>query len=156
LRQAPLPSHFPSVEHIAGVRSLQTVCGSAPPAATLVHVPSEPATAQLLQAPVQVVAQQTPSAQWALTQSPSAVQDCPFTFCPQLPSFCPLAIVQACPGAQSLVEVHSSLHAPFAQAKLPQEKAFGCKQVPSPSHVRAEVPEVGPRQVASPQGVLAG
>lgn len=101
LRQAPAPSHLPSVEHIAAVRSLQTPCGSAPPAAIEVQDPSAPATAQLRQAPVQVVAQQTPSAQWAFTQSASAVHDWPSTFFPQVPTVLPVGIVQLCPGAQS-------------------------------------------------------
>jgi hypothetical protein len=156
LRQAPLPSHLPSVAHIAAVMSLHMPCGSAPPAAVLVQVPSEPAIPQLLHGPVQVVAQQKLSAQWPFTQSASAVQDCPSTFLPQVPVFCPLGIVQACPGAQSAAVVHDSVQAPLAQAKLPQEKAFGGWQVPSPSHVRAELPEVGPRQAAAPHGVLAG
>jgi hypothetical protein len=84
------------------------------------------------------------------------VQDCPFTFCPQVPTVWPLGIVQAWPGAQSAVAVHDSLQAPLAQAKLPHEKALGFWQVPSPSQVRAEVPEVGPTQAAAPHGVLAG
>jgi hypothetical protein len=102
------------------------------------------------------VAQQTPSAQWLFTQSLSAVHDCPSTFLPHVPVFCPLAMVQVCPGAQSLMVVHDSLQAPFAQAKLPQESGFGGWQVPSPSHVRAESPELGPMQAAAAQGVLAG
>ena len=62
-RQAPAPSHFPSVEHIAGVKSAQVPRGSAAPLATRVHFPCEvPDSAQLRQAPVHAVLQQTPSA----------------------------------------------------------------------------------------------
>jgi hypothetical protein len=134
-RQAPAPSHLPSVAHIAAVVSLQTPCGSAPPAAIDVQVPSEPGTAQLRQAPVQVVSQQTPSAQCALTQSASAVQDWPFTFCPQVPTVAPVGIVQLCPGAHSVWLEQDSVQAPFAQAKFPQLKVLAARQVPRPSQV---------------------
>jgi hypothetical protein len=84
--QAPAPSHLPFVEHAVALRSVQTPWGSAAPAATRVHVPSFPATAQLRQAPSQVVAQQTPSRQWPFTQSAFALQDCPSTFLPHVPT----------------------------------------------------------------------
>jgi hypothetical protein len=147
---------LPSVEHIAAVRSLQTPCGSAPPAAIEVQVPSEPGTAQLRQAPVQVVAQQTPSAQCALTQSASAAQVCPLTFCPQVPTEAPVGIVQLCPGAQSDWLEQYSVQAPFAQAKSPQVKVLAVRQVPRPSQVWVDVPEVASIQTAAPHAVLAG
>jgi hypothetical protein len=144
------------VAHIAAVRSLQTPCGSAPPAAIEVHVPSEPETAQLRQAPVQVVSQQSPSAQCALTQSASAVHVCPFTFCPQVPAEAPVGIVQLCPGAQSVWLEQYSVQAPFAQAKFPQLKVLAARQVPRPSQVWVDLPEVASTQTAGPQAVLAG
>lgn len=119
-RQAPAPSHLPSVPHVAAVVSVQTPCGSAPPAAIDVQVPSEPGIAQLRQAPVQVVPQQTPSAQWAFTQSASAVQVWPSTFFPHVPIVPPVGTVQLCPGAQSAWLEQYSVQAPFAQAKFPQ------------------------------------
>ena len=142
--------------HIAAVRSLQTPCGSVPPTAIEVHVPSEPGTAQLRQAPVQVVSQQTPSAQCALTQSASAVQDCPFTFCPQVPTVAPVGIVQLWPGAQSAWLEQDSVQAPFAQAKFPQPKVLAARQVPRPSQVWVDLPELASTQTAGPQAVLAG
>jgi hypothetical protein len=145
-----------SVEHIAAVRSLQTARGSAPPAAIRVQVPSAPATAQLRQAPAQAVAQQTPSTQFPSTQSAAAVQDCPSTFWPQVPIVCPTGMVQACPAAQSAAVVQDSLQAPLWQAKFPHLKLCGGRQVPRPSQVRAEFPEVASTHAAGPHGLLAG
>jgi hypothetical protein len=147
---------LPSVEHIAAVRSLQTACGSAPPAAIDVHVPSEPGTAQLRQAPVQVVAQQTPSAQCPFTQSASAVHVWPSTFLPQVPTLLPVGMVHVCPGAQSAWLEQYSVQAPVVQAKLPQLNVLAARQVPSPSQVRVDFPEVGSTQTACPQAVLTG
>jgi hypothetical protein len=151
-----MPSHLPSVPHIAAVRSLQTACGSAPPAAIGVQAPSEPGIAQLRQAPVQVVAQQTPSAQCPLMQSASAVQDWPGTLGPQDPTELPVGIVHACPGAQSAWVEQLSVQAPRAQAKLPQLKVLAGRQVPRPSQVCVDLPEVASTQVAAPQAVLTG
>jgi hypothetical protein len=155
-RQAPAPSHLPSVEHIAAVKSLQTPCGSAPPAAIDVQVPSEPGTAQLRQAPVQVVAQQTPSAQCPFTQSASAVQVWPSTFLPQVPTVPPVATVQVCPGAQSAWLEQYSVQAPPVHAKFPQLNVLAVRQVPSPSQVRVDLPDVASTQTACPQAVLTG
>jgi len=105
---------------------------------------------------VQVVSQQTPSAQCALTQSVSAVQVCPFTFCPQLPTVAPVGMVQLCPGAQSAWLEQDSVQAPLAQAKFPQLKVLAIGQVPRPSQVCVELPDVASTQTAGPQAVLAG
>jgi len=110
---------------MAAVRSLHVPRGSAPPAAVSVHVPSAPATAQLRQAPLHVVLQQTPSTQWPLTQSVSAAHDWPSTFWPQVPCFWPVGIVQACPAAQSAFELHVSLQAPFTHPKVPHVNGLG-------------------------------
>jgi hypothetical protein len=155
-RQAPAPSHLPSVAHIAAVVSLQTPCGSAPPAAIDVQVPSEPGTAQLRQAPVQVVAQQTPSAQCPFTQSASAAQVWPSTFFPQVPSVAPAGIVQLCPGAQSAWLEQYSVQTPPVQAKFPQPNVLAVRQVPRPSQVCVDFPEVASTQTAGPQAVLTG
>jgi hypothetical protein len=135
---------------------MQTPCGSAPPAAIDVQVPSEPGTAQLRQAPVQVVAQQTPSAQCPFTQSVSVVQVWPSTFCPQVPTVPPAGIVQLCPGAQSAWVEQYSVQAPLAQAKFPQLNVFAVRQVPRPSQVCVDLPEVRSTQTAGPQAVLTG
>jgi hypothetical protein len=60
-------------------------CGSVPPAALGVQVPSRDASAQLRQAPWQASAQQTPSTQKLLAHWLAAVQACPFDLGPQLP-----------------------------------------------------------------------
>ena len=120
------------------------------------QVPSEPEIAQLRQAPVQVVAQQTPSAQCALTQSASAVQDWPGTFRPQVPTVLPVGMVQVCPGAQSAWLEQDSVQAPRAQAKFPQLKVLAARQVPRPSQVCVDLPEVPSTQTAAPQAVLTG
>ena len=120
------------------------------------QVPSEPGTAQLRQAPVQVVAQQTPSAQCAFTQSASAVQVWPSTFFPHVPTVLPVGIVQLCPGAQSAWVEQYSVQAPFAQAKFPQLKVLAVTHVPRPSQVWVDLPEVASVQVAGPQAVLTG
>jgi hypothetical protein len=121
-----------------------------------VQVPSEPGTAQLRQAPVQVVAQQTPSAQWPFTQSASAVQVWPSTFLPQVPTVPPVATVQVCPGAQSAWLEQYSLQAPPVHAKFPQLNVLAVRQVPSPSQVRVDLPDVASTQTACPQAVLTG
>jgi hypothetical protein len=51
------------VLHIAAVLSLHTMRGSAFPAATATHWPGDDGKAQLRQAPVHELAQQTPSTQ---------------------------------------------------------------------------------------------
>jgi hypothetical protein len=163
-RQAPAPSHLPSVEHIAAVRSLQVPLGSAPPAAMDVQVPSEPETAQLRQAPVQVVAQQIPLAlppplpptQCPFTQSASAAQVWPSTFFPQVPTVPPVGTVQVWPGAQSAWLEQYSVQAPPVHAKFPQVNVLAVRQVPSPSQVRVDLPDVASTQTPWPQAVLTG
>lgn len=84
-RQAPAPSQVPSFPHVAGAAAAQPLLGSAAPAGTLVHVPCEPTTAQLLQPSVQALLQQKPSTQLPLVHSLAAVQAAPFPLVPQLP-----------------------------------------------------------------------
>jgi hypothetical protein len=71
-RQDPFPSQaFPSASQVPE---------SCTPAGTGWHSPSCPESAQLWQAPVHAVAQQTPSTQMPLTQSPEAEQPLPVSF----------------------------------------------------------------------------
>jgi hypothetical protein len=65
---------LPSVPHDEGVWSVHVWRGSLEPAATGVQRPSADGSAQLRQAPWQASAQQTPSTQKLLAQSPGAVQ----------------------------------------------------------------------------------
>jgi hypothetical protein len=62
---------------------VQTWAGSGDPVGTLVQVPSEPASAHDLQAPLQVVAQQIPCAQIADAHSVPPEHEAPFGFFPQ-------------------------------------------------------------------------
>jgi hypothetical protein len=109
-RQTPVPSHLPSVPHVAAVASLHVSRGSAAPLAAIVHLPTEPASAQLRHAPAQAVLQQTPSMQFPFWHSVLLAHFCPSSFGPQLP----IATTQAMPSAQSAFVVHLELHAPFA------------------------------------------
>ena len=107
--QPPAPSHFPFVEHMAGVMSMQTPRGSALPAGIDVHLPGDEASEQLRQAPVQAVSQQTPSTQWVERHSVLAPQGAPVGLGPQRP------FTQAWPESQSMSERQTLLHAPSAQ-----------------------------------------
>ena len=102
-----MPSQAPLVEQAAACRSTQTPRGSATPAPTLVHVPTEPARAHETQAPVQAVSQQTPSTQWPKAHwlGSAGLQASPFIF---LAKQLPPRPLQYVPAAQSA----SVLHAP--------------------------------------------
>jgi hypothetical protein len=68
----------------------------------------------------------------------------------------PVGIVQLCPGAQSAWLAQYSVQAPLAQAKFPQLKVLAVRQVPRPSQVCVDLPEMASTQTAWPQAVLAG
>ena len=70
------------------------------------QVPWFLAIAHDMQVPVQVVAQQTPWAQWVDMQSASAEQLAPGGFSPQLP------LLQVLPAEQSASAVQTVLHEP--------------------------------------------
>lgn len=136
--------------------SVQVRRGSAAPAATIVHRPRVPASAQLLHPPVQSVLQQMPGpvgvsfTQWAFWHSEFAVHGWPSSLGPQVP------FMQAMPSLQSALVVHFELHAPFTHLKDPHSKVSGGWQVPRPSHELAVLTEVALAQVAAAQGVPAG
>jgi hypothetical protein len=62
-RQAPAPLQVPSLPQVFMAVMGHIPLGSGVPAATLVQVPTDPVTVQLLQLPVQASLQQTPSTQ---------------------------------------------------------------------------------------------
>src|SRR6185437_5296327 len=101
------------------------------PPGLFLHMPGDEASAQLRQAPVQALSQQTPSTQNPERHSPAAAQVWPFSLGPQLP------FTQARPVSQSAFVVQRELHAPLTQAKGVQGWTPGGRQVPSPSHVPA-------------------
>jgi hypothetical protein len=77
LRQAPAPSHRPSLPQLETGSASQSLCGSVPAAAD-VHCPSLPTPAQVWQVPLHAVWQQTPSTQKPLMQAALLVQAVPF------------------------------------------------------------------------------
>jgi hypothetical protein len=79
LRQAPAPSHIPSLPQLVAPSSAHSLAGSVP-AGTGEQVPTLPAMLQASQAPMQALSQQTPSAQIPLEHSPGAVQSAPIDF----------------------------------------------------------------------------
>ena len=106
--QAPAPSQKPFVPQVAAVWSLQVVCGSAPPAATLVQVPAVAGDAlHDLQTPVQSLVQHTPWLQnrpaW---HSVTLEQVRPAPFRPHDP------FEQLAGDWQSASVVHAAEHAP--------------------------------------------
>jgi hypothetical protein len=153
LRQAPAPSHFPSVPQLAAVMSTQMLCGSAEPAVVSVHRPVE----QVRQAPVQTVLQHTPgppatsATQCRFWQSSLAAQGCPSTFGPQLP-----LASHAMPSAQSALVVQRELQVPFAHRYFSQLLDSDGSHAPRPLQLLALFIDVAPEQVDAPQGVDAG
>jgi hypothetical protein len=85
LRQAPAPSHLPSVPQDSGPWSAHVPWGSAAPGPTFVHFPIDEGSAQLWQGPVQEVPQQTPSTQKVLAHSAPVAHGWPSSLGPQLP-----------------------------------------------------------------------
>ena len=92
------------------------------------QLPALPVIAQDLQLPVQVVAQQTPCAQWVDLQSPSALQLAPGGLGPQLPETQKLPLVQSASDEQVV------LHCPAVpQMNGAHDWLSGAEQVPRPS-----------------------
>jgi hypothetical protein len=108
-RQAPAPLQVPSLPQLAAPASVHWLSGSWP-AATLVHVPSVPASAHDLHVAVQVVAQQMFCAQMPLAQSLFAVQAAP------LGRFVQTPVEQMFGDAQSVSAPHDALQAPVPHA----------------------------------------
>jgi hypothetical protein len=76
LRQAPVPSHTPSVPQVAIPWSVQSLRGSVPTSAGR-QVPTLPWAAQVTHNPLQAALQQTPSAQNPLAQALPCVHAVP-------------------------------------------------------------------------------
>jgi hypothetical protein len=121
-----------------------------PPAATVEQTPAGPVAVwpQVMQVPVQVVAQQVPWAQMWLVHSLPLAQAAPFDLRPHEPA------LQVANGAQSAPEAQVALQAVVPQANGKQEVDAGVTQVPAPSQVEPGVkvvPLAG--QVAAAQAV---
>jgi hypothetical protein len=111
-RQAPFPSHLPSVLHMGAPLSAQRCWESSPPSGTAEHLPRLPATAQDMQVPAQAVLQQTPCAHVPVLHSPSAPHVLPMGFLPQLP------LTQTFPVEQFELTVQLIRQVPLAAAQL--------------------------------------
>jgi hypothetical protein len=93
--QPPLPSHLPFVPQLGAFWSTQTLRMSGLPAATATQRPGDIGSAQLRQAPVQALSQQTLSTQWFEAHSLASAQAWPFCLGPQV------LLTQAMPVSQS-------------------------------------------------------
>jgi hypothetical protein len=151
LRQAPAPLQVPSLPQLLSGDGAQVACGSLPPAGTLVQVPIEPGTAQLLQAWPQAVAQHTPSMQKPEVHSGPSPQALPSDLVPQrpLPSqrlggwHCPLSVQELKQSVPSALQVKG------AQAWLAP-----AWQLPAPSQADTRV-RTPPAQLAARHWVPA-
>jgi hypothetical protein len=149
---APAPLQVPSLEQSPpeALLALHRPLGSAPPEETGRQLPTLPVTLQVLHRPVaasslHALSQHTPSVQWPLTHCVLAVQAAPSAFSPhELPA-------QVLGDTQSLSCLQTELHAPLAQAKVPQEAVLGVEQVPLPSHLEAAMAEDEVGQLAALQ-----
>ena len=74
------------------------------PVGTLLHVPSEPASAQVWQVPAQAVAQQIPCSQKPVMHSDGAPQARPVGFFAQAPATQTLGAVQSASTVQDVLQ----------------------------------------------------
>jgi hypothetical protein len=145
--QPPLPSHLPLVPQLAAFWSVQMLRTSGLPAATATHLPGIIGSAQVRQAPVQALSQQTPSTQWLEAHSLASVQVWPFCLGPQV------LLTQAIPVSQSRSVWQVVVQAPLPQRNGWQLVTSGGRQVPSPSQVPAVLSLLTPEQAAGRHGV---
>jgi hypothetical protein len=134
LRQAPEPSHWPSVPQLVAPWSLHWPSGSCP-FGTLVQVPAVAVSAHDMQVPVQVDAQHTPCWQLPDAHSVPAVHMRPSGFFVQTPA------LQTFGATQSVSTVQLTLHTLLAVShwKAPQEVGAATTQVPAPSQAKGAV-----------------
>jgi hypothetical protein len=146
--QAALPSQRPVIPQVAAPWVVHCPLGSVPPAAIGLQVPTEPTSPHDVQLPVQAVAQQIPSAQKPLWQSPGAAQGAPAGRRPHEP------LLHTLGDAQSASARQVALQAATPHLNGKHEVAGGVMHTPAPSQVDAGVsvmPLAG--QLASAQGV---
>jgi hypothetical protein len=126
------------VPQVVAPWSVQTWAGSGDPVGTLVQVPSEPESAQDLQAPLQAVAQQIPCAHIADAHSVLPEHEAPLGFLPQ-----ELA-TQTLPALQFPSTVQPVKHLVPLHTYGMQFWAVGATQAPVASHIDGPVyaPEV--------------
>jgi hypothetical protein len=110
-RQAPLPLQVPSFEQspAPGLLAAQRCLGSDCPLATNEHLPTLPATLQLLQSPPVEASEQAPSQQTPSVQKPEAhwlppEQAAPLLFTPQDPFAHVLGDLQSASTLQAVLQ----------------------------------------------------
>jgi len=128
-----VPSHRPFVPQVevADVAHCAAALGASP-AGTALHVPALPVTAQDMQVPVQVVAQQTPCWQRFDEHSEAAAHVVPFGFSEQLPLLQAVGDTQSALVAQVVLQVLAVV----SHVRLPgQFEVVTGLHVPAPSQV---------------------
>jgi hypothetical protein len=148
-RQAPAPLQLPSLPQLLSAEGAQPPWGSPPPEGTLLQVPSDPGTAQLLQVWPQAVPQHTPSTQKPVVHSGPSLQLLPVGLVPQRP-----LASQRLGGWHwplSLQELKQSVPS-LLQTKGAQAAVAPATQVPAPSQLDTSV-RVPAVQEAERQGV---
>jgi hypothetical protein len=80
-----MPLHMPSLPQLLMGSAVQPLPSSATPSGTSLHVPSDPASAQVRQVPEQALLQQTPSTQLPVWHSSPDSQVWPLSFLPHMP-----------------------------------------------------------------------
>jgi hypothetical protein len=144
LRQAPEPSHVPSVPHDGASWSVHWLSGSVP-AGTTLQVPKLPASAHDWHVPVQAVAQQMSWLQFPDAQSMAAAHAAPLDFLPQTLALHVFGL------RHSGFVVHELRQAPLVpQTYGVQVDCVPGWQTPEPLHCGADV-NVEPAQVVAPQ-----
>ena len=111
------------------------------------HLPSVAVSEQLRHEPVHAVSQQTPSTQWALTQSASALHALPSLILPQD------LFMQACPGSQSASTRHDVLQSPSRHRLGLQLATPGGVHVPRPSQTPGRLRRTAPAHMGARQRV---
>lgn len=84
-RQAPMPSHLPSLPQVLSEETAQPPFLSATSFGTFEQVPGADASEQVLHTPVQALLQHTPSEQNVDLHSDGSVQEAPSSFLPHKP-----------------------------------------------------------------------
>ena len=153
VRQAPPPSHLPSVPQPDIAVTAHTARGSTVPAATGAQLPRLPATLHARQVPHDAVPQHTPSTQLPVAHSGPSRQVWPAAL--SVPHW---LIRHAVGATQSLVVPHMVAHA--VPAALHLYGAHDCMppltQVPLPSHAEPKVSVLPPAaHEAAPHAVPA-
>jgi len=148
LAQPPIPSQLPVCPQVDLAVWVQTLWGSGAFNAVGSQVPMRPFWLQLTQGPVQLLLQQTPSAQYPDAHCPAVVQAAPLGLRPQLPATHLVLGAQSESEAQVLTQTFVLL----SQLNGAQMIDGPEVQLPAPSQTRTP-PIAAPVQVPAWQTV---